>query len=442
MGGIIIVPPTPGAPQSPVISRTRPRTKLSIDEWAQFFGIDPLVFNQVVIADSSDGICGHAWFEYAWQDVDRVSREDVGRAIREAEGQIEAYLGYRLMPTWERDERIPTIRPYRQELINLNGADIRGRFASVRAKWGQFIRGGIEARVAFELLSSVAYTDTDGDGYAETATVTLHSAAITDLCELRIFYPGQSGNPVWEIRPTAITDLGGGDVAIQFASAQAVLPELFSVYPISASIKPEPVDGMNTDNFLRTVDVYRVYNDPSQMATLMWEPVVGCTCAFSGTCEACVFAVQTACVHPRGDGRVPLVAYVPATWDANSATYSTQPLAQGRLPDVVRLWYQAGYRAPDVGCPYHEMDYDLKRTVAIFAASKLVRPICDCRNIQQAVSYWQDDLAFSGGAEQLSRWQLSKQDLENPFGTKRGAIYAWNRLTGLPEGAIGTAILT
>lgn len=431
------------------IVRGRVKTKLSIDEWATFFGLSPTHFNQVIIEDVPNPVCGTPWFEHAYQQFDRVSREDISLAIREAETLIENYLGYRLAPSWETDERHTFPRPYRPELINLNGADIRARFIGVRASWGQFIRGGVEARTLIEAGATVVFSDTDGDGYKETATVTATAVdpTVVQACEIEVYYPGKIGRAEWEIRPASVSlDPLTGIPTITFARHQIVLDSLQETYPMSAAVTPMGVDGFVDANFLATVDVYRHYNDPSTQCLIGWEPVVGCRGCQNDPvpCQACLYAARTARLYTKGDGRVPTVGIVPADWDPVLLQWTEQSLEWpfARSPDVARIWYQAGYQSGSVDCPQHDLDLDLKRTVAMLAASLLPRQVCDCGNIQQAVSELQQDLAYVGGAEQLSRYQISPQMLNNPFGTRVGAVQAWRRLTLLPEGAIGSAILT
>jgi len=52
----------------------------------------------------------------------------------------------------------------------------------------------------------------------------------------------------------------------------------------------------------------------------------------------------------------------------------------------------------------------------------LERPFCSCGNVIALAQKWQLDLAEQGETSH----QLNADDLNNPFGTRRGAILAWN----------------
>ena len=71
------------------------------------------------------------------------------------------------------------------------------------------------------------------------------------------------------------------------------------------------------------------------------------------------------------------------------------------------------------------MDRFLELAVAYYAAALLDRPICECNNIKTWVDHWQRDLAIAGAEEGLS---VSADDLDCPFGTRRGAVFAWRRV--------------
>ncbi len=105
-------------------------------------GIHPLHGNQVFLPSLPATVCAQPWLQHAWQDVDRIGRDDLALAIREAEDDIERELKTRLMPSWEIDEWRPTIRPFRPELINRTSTDIRGYDQVADLPWMHFITGG------------------------------------------------------------------------------------------------------------------------------------------------------------------------------------------------------------------------------------------------------------------------------------------------------------
>lgn len=422
------------------MARATTKTKLSLDRWFQIIGVHPAHANGVFFGDSPS-VCAQPWLQQPWQAADRLGREEVARAIAQAEADIEYHLGYRLLPDWEEDEWQLTERLWRKELINLSVTDIRGMAQTVEAKWGYFVSGGIRASTLIEAARPIVYTDEDGDGYDEIATVTATVEAGRDPCEVHIYYPVSNamvltgGEDQWEIRPIDVS-ITGVTATIRFRREQAVLPELFQDYfPPADDSHLRGVDGAVNGNFLETVDVYRVHNDPQTQVSFLWEPFgSGCGCNNSG-CVLCAYNTQTGCLMLRSEPRQSVVSYRPATWNADDEDFDAAGWAVNRQPNLARLFYYAGWRDKRQACPTVRMDPEWERTVAYYAAALLDRPICECNNIRAWVDHWQKDLAIRG-EEGL---QVSSSDLDNPFGTRRGAVYAWKRVNR--EGAaVGRAV--
>ena len=404
------------------MARAETITKLPLDTWARIMGINPLHFNQVEFG-TPEQACEETWVQHEWQKADRVGREAVGRAIAEAEADLENALHFHLLPTWDVDEWQKTVRPYDKELFNLNSADLRGYQQIVRPDWRYFITGGVEAKTLIDAAAAIVWSDADGDGYDETGTVTV-ATTVTDECEISAYYPAKAAADEWEIRPINVS-IVGGVATITFRRELCVLEALLE------SMDPSAVDGTVDASFLGTVDVYRHWNDPQTQALLQWENL-GCECG-STSCPICSNSTQTGCLNARGELRRGIVSYAPATWDAAEEDFVAAALAVSRQPDVVRLWYRSGFRDRRKGCPTLQMADQWARTVAYFAASKIDRPICECGAVQ--VDKWTQDLAYEGGAEQLSRFQITERMLNNPFGTSAGALYAWKQV----QAAGGTA---
>ena len=428
------------------MARAELRPKLALDTWAKIMGVNPLHFNGVFIPNDPPAVCEQPWLQFAWQTADRVGREELSRAITQAEADMERHLKYRLVPDWEEDEWHPTVRPMRPDLFNLSSTDIRGFAQAVKATWGHLVSGGIKASAILSdgLGAAVAYSDPDGDTYKELATVTATVVAGQDPCEIRVYMP--ISNPMvlsapedqWEIRPISVS-ITGTTATILFRREQAVLPQLqMDTIPPADDSHLRGVDGTADANFLETVDVYRVYNDPQTQVTLMWEARgIGCDACNGSGCNQCEYAAQTGCLSARGDIKQSMVGYRPATWNATTEVFDVAALSVARQPDVVRLWYYAGLREKTLACPLLEMSRDWARTVAYYATALLDRQVCACENVHTNVEYWQDDRAIRG-KEGLN---IPTRMLDNPFGTRRGAIYAWERVMGAGA-AIGQAAIS
>lgn len=435
------------------MARAETITQLPLDEWARIFGIHPLHFNGVKQPSNDPGgaICSKVWPQYAWQASDQVSREDIAVAISEAEAQVEEMLGYHLTPRWDYDEWQATMRAYRPELAVLNNGDVRGMHRIIVLGNSYFISGGIEAVLSLD-EPAVVYSDADGDGYKETATATMSIAANYDPAEVEVHLTSAVGtyDEGTRIRPVRVhvTDNGNGTFTYVFTCRreQLVLWNKLSVLPSPTLLA---VDGADDANFAATVEIWRHYNDPSTQAVLMWESAGDCSSCNGAGCGACLYATQSACLVARQDPKMSVVAYSPANWDAASQSFvplNCWPI--GRDPDVVRAYYRSGWtagsgtggRAPLAARPsesYPKMDPHWARIVAQFAASKLDREVCDCASSAQ-LDYWSQDLAYVGGATQLATFSISPSDLDNPFGTRRGAVMAWK---AIQSPAVGKAVL-
>lgn len=423
------------------MARAETLTKLPLDRWFQIIGVNPLHGNGVYV--NAPTVCAQPWLQFPYQAADRVGREDVAQAIAQAEADIEHFLGYRLVPRWETDEWRPTVRPWRPELFNLSVTDVRGMAQTVQANWHHFISGGVRVQTPVAADSAIVYSDDDGDGYEEVATITPTVAAGQDPCELRVYLPVSNtmvltgGEDQWEIRPISVS-VSGTTATIRFRREQLVKPELqLDLVPPADDSHLRGVDGAVDGNFLTEVDVYRVYNDPQTQATFLWEPLgTGCTSCTGTGCEVCAYATQTGCLTVRGDPRLSILSYRPATWDADEEQFDSVAWAVQRQPEIVRLYYYAGLRDKNLACPTVTMDREWERTVAYYAAALLDRPVCECNNVHAWVEHWRRDLAIKG-EEGL---QISARDLDNPFGTRRGMVHASRRVTR-EDAAIGRAVL-
>lgn len=405
-------------------------TKLPLSTWARLVGINPIHFWGVDLdgegsTPNLQSLCGQAWFQYDWQDHDRVSRDAVALAIAQAEADIEAQVGYRLLPSWEEDEWHETARPWKPELVNANGLDVRGYSQAVVTRWKHVVSGGIRSAELLDTLT-IAWSDADGDNYPETGTVTL-ATSVVDPAELQVFYPGKLGDERWRIRPVNAV-ISGGNATITFRREMCVIEDLLEQLPNAGEM--DLPKGESDANFLEEVDVYRVYNDPQRQVTMLWEPGMSiCNCGDSG-CPTCAYSTQTGCLTARGDPRLGLVGYRPATWNADTLDFDPASWVIGRNPDAVRLWYYAGYRDRTLAQPTNEMDGFWAYTVAIYAASLLARDLCDC---SKAVEAWREDLSHISGGGQADRYRIANDDLSAcPFGTRRGAVMAWRRIQQRP----------
>lgn len=409
-------------------------TKLSVPRWAEIVGINPLHAMGVTIPGLEQSQqCDGFMVQHQWQSAGRVGREDIAAAIYRAESNLEQQTGYRLAPTWETDERAITASPYRPEEVYGNTSDIRGYRRTITTRWKHFISGGVRGTTLID-TPTITWSDTDLDGYKETGTVTV-TTDVTDECEIRLYYPGKLAEPRFEIRPLLTVVIASGTATITFRRELAVLEGLQEGLTNTA----RAVDGLTDANFLTTVDVYRVYNDPQSQVSFLWEPPY-CYCQNTWDTTPCahVGSYQTATGYlVARDERLGLIGYSPGEWSVADAAFSATgwPECIGREPDSARLYYRSGLKG-DWPCT-SRMHSRMEEIVAIYALSLLDKPPCQCNTGMW--TNWAADLAFIRGASEFSSHQITKVQLANPLGTRRGAIYAYQQIRMSPDGIVGQA---
>lgn len=349
------------------------KTKLPLDRWAEIIGLDPRHFNQVVTSAKPVHTCDKVWKQYAWQENDQVSREDVAMAVQQAENTIESYLGFHLLPVWD-SEQIDTPQPGDRTLFYRTPLNYRGPL-HIQTKWGHFISGGIEKKDLID-TPEVVYSDDDHDGYPETATIIFNTSV--DPSEIAVFIPGTE----YEIRPLSSVSKVLDVCTVKLWRHQLVDRGLWE------ALEPGPVDGENDANFVTEVGVYRRYNDPSQQVQMIW------------TQDNCENSEARGCLNAK-DNRLGLVYY----WNDS--------ICIPRNPDRLKIWYYSGV----------QMEPALERAVAFYSLTLLDRPICGCNNLEKVVNKWTEDLGLHITTPETSSWYAKIQS--NPLGTARGAIFAW-----------------
>lgn len=413
------------------MARADTRTLLPIDTFAKILGVHPLHFNGVYVQDLAPAsTCGQPLAQFAWQTANAVSREDIANAIADAEDRIAQYTRFKLAPTFVVDERRAWPRSVVPELYGSTLWNARQQNAAMKTEWAHVIAGGIQGQSLVSAGAGVVYTDTDTDSYAETATIAVNTTVV-EPSELHVYYPGESGASEWEIRPIKVT-IANGVATIRARREQFVNPGLIEGFSGRA------IDGLDNASFLATVDVYRVFHDPSQQIQFLWEnqpSMCGCNVL---SCTTCYLSAQFGCMNVR-DYRTGMVSASSATWNTTTQAFESSVLSMNRAPDKVRMWYRAGYRDQLQPRPMLDMKPAWARAVTYFATALLNRPMCSCPNLEAQMQYWQDDMSkIQLGQTSSENFQVDRAMLGNPFGMTRGAIHAWRTFQ---REAVGEAAL-
>ena len=416
------------------MARASTKTLLSLDAFAKVLSINPVHFNGATGGTTFplSGSCSDVWPQYTWQTEDEIiGREELAQAIHDAEVDISQVLGYSVAPDWVAQEVHEYPRFYRPEMTSTNGTDNRGLRKAVHTKYAKVISPGVRAAAVIDEGATVTYSDPDGDGWNELATITA-TTTTTNESEVHIYFAGQDGDPEWEIRPVRSKVISGGTVTITADAWLFIDPDLWEAYPTTAGFSP--IDVSTTTNYVSTVDVYREYTDTtSDSATFYWggaQPGYSTFCsACGGTgCAVCTMTSQGGCFVIR-DAESGLVAASPATYSATDAAWSSASFAVCRDPDQVKLWYYAGDYSNQwlSGRTTDPMSHYWAQAVTWLAVARLDRPICSCTNVRNTVKELQADLTASSRDSFKTRFE-SMDIFSNPFGTRSGEVKAWQRV--------------
>jgi hypothetical protein len=415
-----------------------PFTWLSLTRYARILGVHPVHFQGAVgqaVWPFEKNACSNIWPRHSWQNSDQVSREDLAFAIKQAEDEVSSYVGYPLAPTWISNRTLSYPQYHRNDMYGIGGRDVRGKRKSVNTKTGKIISAGRRATTLIDTATvvdgSLSYTDEDGDGFSETATITL-ATTLSNACEIKTYFSGTLAAPEWEIRWPRSSIISGGNIQLVYDSWLFIDPSLQSAYPTTDGFTAVDISTIN--NFVTEVDIYREYTDNTSVsARFFWEPangnVVGCSQCGSTGCTECSYTTQDGCLLIR-DVETGFVVPSPATYDSDTGLWNTAAYSVCRDPDRILAWYQAGdmdeaFLRGDSCDPLSDF---FARIIAWIATARLERPFCQCGNVTALAESWREDLAFQG---ESSAYLVDFNLLGAAFGTKRGEMMAFKALSML-----------
>jgi len=425
---------------------------LPLDSWRQIMAFQPWHFwgyadNDLLRLQSA---CNGLVVEYGWQQPDVASRSDIRVAIENAETLLRTYLRYSVAPRYT-EATVAWPRYLDASLTRLRGVDPTGRWLSVQLPEGQIQAIGVEALTAVALATPVTLSDPDGDGYQEQFTIGPFASAVTDPAQLAVYVPAASRfdgpdwssavGPRWRIEPVTIR-ISGGFATITGARWLLVPPLRYQgLININDGLDPS-----NAATTLTTLDVYqRTTNGAGLLtsdaqATITWDTHpwgcqgwCGCACGSSDPYGGSPFD-PSATANAVGrvglvDAQLGIVAPAASAYNATSGVWSSVGGAVCAEPDRVTVRYLAGLPLDASG----QMPHAWRVTVARLAAAELARPICACDEANRELYRWQFDLARTAGVGDEAYAAISAGDLDNPFGTRRGHVYAWRQVKQLRQ---------
>lgn len=397
---------------------------LTLERWREILQVHPFHFwqlaNSVIPVTSA---CNTIVREYDWQMADAVGRVSIRKALDTAVERLTEHLDYSPYPR------------YFEEVIPLHHNHFRGwKCVVVRLKYGRLIDFGVEQ---FDALTTdnltVVVSDADGDGLNDTWGA-LYDGTAYDL-ENTYIYPAEAELPVlsratvpqspdcrWLRQASRYSIIANIPSRVSVA---APLPPMVkpALYSIPTQMGASGLDPATAANFLAAPRFYTRSTNSDGVTTanaaVIFEYDNPCGC---GACSCDgqglpYTRLGQAVTYDAGTGEA---ALYPATYNADSETWTGGAFCGCGTPDRVRVRYYAGETEP---CKWDEV-------TARLAAAELAKSICACTTANRELHRWQVDLARVAGTND-EQYAISPEDLENPLGTRRGHVYAWQRVKRL-----------
>lgn len=438
---------------------------LSLDQWAELMGINPIVFHGATVSCSNaiaPPNCNTYWRQYPWQSAATVSREALAQAIESAEAAIEQYIGYNISPTWEKEVvalthkesltlqrfgrvEIPLTathvisagREERQLVHGNNYPEFDALSVDPRREFGS--NGLLINGIAQNALLTISYSDQDSDSFDETATVIIPGVSAGTECEYEVFIPGFMGRGGYEIIPRSRSyNSSTSELTLTFWTWQMIDPAVagsIARYAPTVAGKIAPIDLCDAANIIDEVEVWRSTTPadyPHAVISMRKSP---CTCADG--CPHCTVVDYPACVLVR-DAESGYITVVRADLEQDPDTlewsyeccgggvapWDCHTPSQSDIPFKITVYYRSGCTKPNIVCD----DMCFSEEVAILAAARLSKEVCECGCDVERLANYRRDWAI---ATQAFSPRITIDDLRNPFGTREGEILVYRRLRHL-----------
>lgn len=410
---------------------------LPLDTFREIMGFNPWWFWGFSTSKVPASACNRPIPEYSWQDSDVAGRAELREALHQAQLRLAEYLNFQVEPTYLSEEvRAPK---YFDNGVwrHTSASNAAGLFRGVRLSSGYIQAIGTEKHTLLKEVPVYLY-DRDGDGLLDTFELTL-TTTLTDPSRFAVYFNAQDRldqEPIssrWRVQPIKVRFVSGKAV-IMGRCWTIVRPILYEGYRQSGL---DPNDETNYAAMLevydRTTETEGQTVDTSQ-AVLLWESLPHPSFCCCSSCTGVSYtggeydpasvgkAVARCGIRNAQTGHVLLGQAIrdsDGIWRARSEiTY--------REPDRAIVRYLAGYPAESDG----QMSRGFRVLVARFAAAELDGRQLNCETANKALARWQFDLARAAGAND-EQYQISAGDLDCPFGTKAGHIFAWKQVRNL-----------
>lgn len=343
---------------------------------------------------------------YCKQVSVRPDTDFIANALDNAGQYAAGQLGFYARPTYQRAVlSLGNGHPLEQQTLKLpNG----GYLQSI----------GQRATTVIQANAAVVYSDSDGDGFNDLATITV--ATTVAAGQIEVFFRVANGAPsaaneLWRIEPLNV-QISGGNAIITGHMSLFALPSIWLMpYTPPNYVTKNAQDSNDPLNYVTQVDVYRVYPDSTNAVTLRGDDwLVSCN---EGNCDT---FEQTSCARIY-NSELGLVQIRPSTcgcWGDYLAY------------NQVEIYYLAGYPL--------DANFNVNRRLeqAIVRLANTLMPQKPCEYCDRILNMWTND-TFDVPVDQVpvGLWGA-------PYGSqKRGAIQAYKVFCEMALGQGGKATM-
>lgn len=405
---------------------TRNYTALSLDRYARIMGINPMHFNtggEVHLTNGGvlfpiNNNVENIWPQFAWQNSDQVSIDDLAEIIREVEFEIEQVLGWNVIPRFtEKEEHI-----------------INREYGRVEINRQKFISGG-KRKVSLLCNATISYDDVDGDGYDEVGKINkainaAYDPTTLDTENIKFYIAGKGGAINYEIRNAKTCSIVGSNIVAEFDTWLLIDPVVREVLPTNDNLG-KFVDTTDSDTLVTSLDVYYETIDTTE------NHIELCSYNPNGT-ERLDYSGYLRKTETDG-----VLEYQPATYDSTTQTWNDVTCLNTSCgtnpPKIVNLYYQSGnsisktfrYNVAD------KLDSNIAKAIAYMATARLPRVYYSNNNTTSIATDLMADWANRDDRKQMLDFKM----LSNPFGTKGGEVKAWMTISKLLKNVIKYSII-
>lgn len=381
--------------------RTPYNTLLTLQEWAEIIGVNPYYLNQlndvddtkaVMVFDNTDRVtCENVVFEYTWH-VNELSRDDIWRAISQAEEMFVEDVGYYPAPKW---------RSEKHSIDNYNMA--------LRLQKKLLISLGTYSYTDVGTYTINKVTDFDYAGKFSFLIPIADLPTGYDIKKLKFYYadselPLGDEKENWEIRPL-YRKVVGTDVLIVGSAFNLVKADLVDI--------PNPyiLEISYLDHYIDEIQVWYEDVDDTLQGNFYYN-------------NRCIQETNTICnqiLNYRFSYLLPFQATFSVVNDEWTYTNTlSNPACRTVIPNFAEVNYISGYPRQANG----KMDMRHAQIIAWLATSLLTCENCTCAC--NPVKHYMEPYSKS-----FEYPTSNKNIMDYKWGYARGAVMAWNAVKDL-----------